>query len=91
MTGPAFESQPRYSPDGTEIVFVSDRSGGTEPLGAGRGRVGHDADHARNGNLYTSPEWAPDGEYLVASRTFSRWVGRPGRGSTTAGAGAGWR
>ena len=28
MTGPAFESQPRFSPDGSEIVFVSDRSGG---------------------------------------------------------------
>ena len=24
-----------------------------------------------NGNLYTSPEWSPDGDYLVASRTFS--------------------
>ena len=71
MTGPAFESQPRYSPDGSEIVFVSDRSGGQNlwVLAAD----GSDTTQLTrgNGNLYTSPEWAPDGEYLVASRTFS--------------------
>ena len=71
MTGPAFESQPRYSPDGAEIVFVSDRSGGQNlwVLSAD----GSDTTQITrgNGNLYTSPEWTPDGEYLVASRTFS--------------------
>lgn len=71
LTGPAFESQPRFSPDGTEILFVSDRSGGqnlwilsvdlSDTTQVTRG----------NDNLYTSPEWAPDGDYIVASRTFS--------------------
>ena len=71
LTGPAFESQPRFSPDGTEIVFVSDRSGGQNlwVLSAD----GSDTTQITRGNdnLYTSPEWTPDGEYLVASRTFS--------------------
>src|SRR5689334_24012455 len=26
-SGPAFDTQPRYSPDGTKLVFLSDRSG----------------------------------------------------------------
>ncbi len=71
LTGPAFESQPRFSPDGSEIVFVSDRSGGQNlwVLSAD----GSDTTQITRGNdnLYTSPEWTPDGEYLVASRTFS--------------------
>ena len=72
LTGPAFEAQPRFSPDGTEIVFVSDRSGGQNLWimaldGSDTTRV----TTAGNDHLYTSPEWAPDGEYLVASRTFS--------------------
>jgi len=71
LTGPAFESQPRYSPDGSEILFVSDRSGGQNLwiLDADAG----DTTQVTRGNdyLYTSPEWAPDGQYIVASRTFS--------------------
>jgi Tol biopolymer transport system component/imidazolonepropionase-like amidohydrolase len=71
MAGPAFEAQPRFSPDGSEIVFVSDRSGGQNLwiLAAD----GSDTTQltSGNGNLYTSPEWTPDGTYVVASRTFS--------------------
>ena len=70
MVGPAFEAQPRFSPDGSEIVFVSDRSGGQNlwVLAAD----GSDTTQITRGNdnLYTSPEWTPDGRYLVASRTY---------------------
>lgn len=67
--GLAFDAQPRFSPDGETIVFVSDRSGGdnvwtmrmdfTDTTQVSRG----------NGNLYVSPEWMPDGENVVVSRT----------------------
>jgi len=72
LTGPAFEAQPRFSPDGSEIVFVSDRSGGQNLWilsldGSDTTRV----TTAGNDHLYTSPEWTPGGEYLVASRTYS--------------------
>ncbi|HET7790974.1 MAG TPA: amidohydrolase family protein [Gemmatimonadales bacterium] len=68
-SGPAFDSQPRYSPDGKHIVFLSDRSGGeniwiceadgSHPKALTKGMT----------NLYASPEWTPDGNYIVASRT----------------------
>lgn len=71
LTGPAFEAQPRFSPDGNEVLFVSDRSGGQNLWVMSLD--GSDTTQITQGNnfLYTSPEWAPDGEYLVASRTFS--------------------
>ena len=71
LTGPAFESQPRYSPDGSEIVFVSDRSGGQNLWVLSTDGSDTTQITRGNDNLYTSPEWTPDGEYLVASRTFS--------------------
>lgn len=67
--GPAFDSQPRWSPDGTRLVFLSDRSGGEnvwtmKPDGS-------DATQVSKGdnNLFASPEWTPDGDYLVVSKT----------------------
>lgn len=68
--GPGFDSQPRYSPDGKQIVFVSDR-GGSENLwiadADGKNpRALTKGDKAR----YASPEWTPDGRYVVASKSF---------------------
>ncbi len=75
-SGVAIDIQPRISPDGTHIVFVSDRSGqnniwlmdtngdGTKPLW-----LDPDAQ-------YFDPAWSPDGKAIVAVRMTPS----PGRG-----------
>ena len=71
LTGLPFEGQPRFSPDGERIVFVSDRSGGLAIWTMAHD--GTDLEQVTTGksDLYTSPEWTPDGAYIVASKTFS--------------------
>ncbi|MFK7913705.1 MAG: amidohydrolase family protein [Pseudomonadales bacterium] len=78
--GMAIDSQPRFSPDGQRIVFVSDRSGqdnlwlididggNLQRLSKGSRRL-----------EFASPSWAPDGSHVIASRsswglrTFELW------------------
>ncbi len=68
--GMAFDTQPRFSPDGRHIAFVSDRDGSENIwlMGAdGRGdprRLTEDTD-----TVFVSPEWTPDGAGIVVSRT----------------------
>ena len=68
-SGSGFDGQPRFSPDGKTIVFVSDRSGSENlylvnpdgqrlrPLTTGRNQA------------YISPDFTPDGQYVVVSRS----------------------
>ena len=68
ITGLAFDSQAVYSPDGSMIAFVSDRSGsenlwvakanGSEPKQLSKDKQGE----------FVSPSWTPDGEYVLVSR-----------------------
>ncbi len=66
--GMALDAQPRFSPDGTRIVFTSDRSGGE---GVWVMSVdGSDTTQITRGksDKYDSPEWTPDGKYVVFSK-----------------------
>ena len=68
-SGLAYDAQPRYSPDGKTIVFVSDRSGGDNVWTLSTDL--HDTTQVTmgNGSLYVSPDWSPDGDYIVVSRS----------------------
>jgi imidazolonepropionase-like amidohydrolase/Tol biopolymer transport system component len=68
--GPAFEMQPRFSPDGSRIAFTSDRDGlwniwTMKTDGSDMRQVSHEARWFVN-----SPTWAPDGQAIYARRHF---------------------
>src|SRR6266478_2437712 len=66
--GMAFDSQPKFSPDGQWIAFISDREGSENiwimhPDGTGVKQVSKDPN-----NDFTSPSWAPGGKYIFVSK-----------------------
>jgi len=72
--GQAYDMQPRYSPDGGRIVFVSDRNG-SENLWI----AGADGGDARpltteERENFMSPEWTPEGDYVVAVKGTQLWL-----------------
>ena len=67
--GMAFDAQPRFSPDGETVLFVSDRSGGDNVWTIRLDFTDTTQVTQGNGSLYVSPEWLPDGEHIVVSRS----------------------
>jgi hypothetical protein len=78
-SGMAFDGQPRFSPDGEQLVFTSDRDGwmnvwisdkdGRNPRPLTQFKWGNEADRV------SSPVWRPDGLAIIASE---RVGGGPG-------------
>jgi Tol biopolymer transport system component len=72
--GMGFDGQPRFSPDGKKLVYVSDRDGGynvwtisldkKDTVQVTRGKT----------NAYESPEWTPDGKFILVSRANKIWM-----------------
>jgi len=78
--GLSFESQPKFSPDGKKIAFLSDRSGAENVwLADADGSNPKPLTKGRN-QLFLSPSWTPDGQYVIVSKsgesigTFSLWM-----------------
>ncbi len=66
--GLAFDSQPKYAPDGNSILFLSDRSGGNNVWIIDRKEK--DTLQITKGNTakMQSADWSPDGDYIVVSQ-----------------------
>ena len=67
-SGMAWDAMPRWSPDGQQIAFISDRDGGdnlwlVRADGTGAHKITKEID-----NALSSPAWSPDGQYIVVRR-----------------------
>ncbi|MEP4148278.1 MAG: amidohydrolase family protein [Halioglobus sp.] len=70
-SGMAWDIQPRFSPDGSQIAFISDRAGGdniwVQDLGSGNNRQLT----FESFRLLNNPSWSPDGQYIAARKHFT--------------------
>jgi len=70
-SGIAWDTWPRFSPDGARLAFISDRGGadniwtmradGSEPKAVSEEKE----------NIVATPAWSPDGEYLAGRKGFT--------------------
>lgn len=67
----AWNMQPKFSPDGSRVAFISDRNGADNLWvmnadGSGEAKeLTKDRDH-----LFHNPAWSPDGQWLAARKGF---------------------
>jgi imidazolonepropionase-like amidohydrolase/Tol biopolymer transport system component len=69
--GLAYEHQPRFSPDGTRIAFVSDRAGGDNIWLMNRDGSDKKQISKEDFRLLNQPSWSPDGQFIVAKKHFT--------------------
>ncbi|QHQ40646.1 amidohydrolase family protein [Microbulbifer hydrolyticus] len=66
----AWNTQPRFSPDGKSVVFVSDRDGADNIWIMDRNGGNLRQLTTEKENLVHAPNFSPDGQYLVARKGF---------------------
>mgnify|MGYP001628258079 FL=1 len=67
----AWDMQPRFSPDGQQLVFTSDQGGGDNIWMMNTDGSGARAVTDEKFRLLNSPAWSPGGEYIVARKHFT--------------------
>lgn len=70
-SGMAFDRMPRWSPDGRQIAFITDRSGGNNLW-----VISADARDTlqlskTTDDMFISPAWSPDGKYVAVTRSVT--------------------
>ncbi len=76
-SGMAFDSHPKFSPDGTKLLFITDRSGGENIWWVSLDKKDSLQITKANIDHYQSAEWTPDGNYIIGSRgtrNFKLWM-----------------
>ncbi len=70
-SGIAWDMQPRYSPDGKSIAFISDRSGGDNIWIMDRDGSDPVQVTKETFRLVTSPAWTPDSQFVAGRKHFT--------------------
>ena len=70
-SGPAWDVQPRFSPNGKEIAFTSDRAGGNNLWRMNRDGSGSKQVTKESFRLFNNPIWTTDGQYLIGRKHFT--------------------
>ena len=70
-SGPAWDVQPAFSPDGSRIAFTSDRAGGDNIWTIRTDGSDPVQITKENFRLLNGPAWTPDGNYILARKHFT--------------------
>ena len=70
-SGLAWEMQPRFSPDGTQIAFTSDRAGGDNIWIMDVDGENKEQVTKETFRLLNNPTWSPDGQFIAARKHFT--------------------
>lgn len=72
-SGLAWDMQPRFSPDGKRIAFISDRDGGNNVWTVARDGSDLKQVSKERERLVNSPAWSPDGEWIAVRKHFTKF------------------
>jgi dipeptidyl aminopeptidase/acylaminoacyl peptidase len=73
-SGQGYDMQPRFSPDGAKLVFISDRNGSENVWVSRADGTGARALTTSERENYMSPIWSTDGEYVIAAKGAQLWL-----------------